>query len=186
MSYFLNTTCTTNTLMPTQGVAMIPHLRYLSYVLRHKWYVFRAGLSLSVPFWRLIAHDWTKFTPTEWTPYVRHFYGPKALPRDTGQGYMHERGKDMTFDKAWEHHWLHNPHHWQYWSAGGDGTWLQAMPETYAREMVADWIGAGMAQGKPDCEAWYAANAAKMVLHGDTRALVERLIGEAKLLRLIP
>ena len=61
-----------------------------------------------------------------------------------------------------------------------------AIPPRYAREMVADWIGAGLAQGKPDVAAWYAANAAKMVLHDDTRALVERLIAEAQQRRRVP
>jgi hypothetical protein len=165
---------------------MLAHLRYLSYMLRHKWHVFYAGYHLGVPIWRLLIHDWTKFTPAEWGPYVRHFYGPNATSQDTGQAFMHEPGNDLAFDTAWEHHWRHNPHHWQYWSAGGDGTQLMPMPETYAREMVADWIGAGRSQGQPDSAAWYAANAEKMVLHDDTRTLVERLIGEARLLKLIP
>jgi len=51
--------------------------------------------------------------------------------------------------------------------------------------MVADWYGAGMAQGKPDIEGWYDAHGDQMLLHPDTRVLVERVIGEAKLLRLI-
>jgi hypothetical protein len=165
---------------------MIPHLRYLSYLLRHKWHVFRAGVALGVPLWRLLIHDWTKFTPAEWGPYVQRFYGVRAKPRDTGRGYMHEPGEDPTFDQAWEHHWRHNPHHWQYWSAGGDGTWPQAIPETYAREMVADWIGAGLALREPDLQSWYSQHGQQMLLHDDTRALVEHLIGDAKRLRLIP
>jgi hypothetical protein len=43
--------------------------------------------------------------------------------------------------------------------------------------MVADWIGAGLAQGKPDVLGWYLANEHKMLLHSDTRASVERLLG---------
>ena len=43
---------------------MLPHLRYLSYVLRHKWYVLWAGLWLGVPLWRLLIHDWSKFSRT--------------------------------------------------------------------------------------------------------------------------
>jgi hypothetical protein len=80
---------------------MLAHLRYLAYVLRHKRYVLYAGWILRVPLWQLLVHDWTKFTPMEWGPYVRRFYGPKAKPRDTGQGYIHERGDDLAFDAAW-------------------------------------------------------------------------------------
>jgi hypothetical protein len=165
---------------------LLPHLRYAKYVLSHKWHVFRAGVALGVPLWQLLIHDWTKFTAAEWGPYVRHFYGPAAKPPDTGQGYMHERGDDLTFDTAWEHHWRHNPHHWQYWLARGDGTRPAPIPETYTREMVADWYGAGMAQGKPDVAAWYSQNGHRMLLHPVTRALVERLMNDAKQLKLIP
>ena len=160
---------------------MSPHLRYLVYILRHKWHVFRAGQQLGVPRWRLIMHDWTKFTPAEWGPYVRRFYG--------GRGSQWEKDADpQEFHMAWRHHWTRNPHHWEYWlpEPACDTAKTIPMPETYTREMVADWIGAGRAQGKPDVATWYAANAAKMVLHADTRALAERLIGEAQQHRLIP
>lgn len=62
---------------------MRAHLRYLRYVLLHKWYVARAGLALGVPhdtsalrwFWRMLVHDLSKFRPSEWRPYVASFYG---------------------------------------------------------------------------------------------------------------
>jgi hypothetical protein len=61
---------------------MRPHLRYLRYVLLHKLYVFRAGVAINGwrPWWvlRLLIHDWSKFRPSEWRPYVTHFYGPSA------------------------------------------------------------------------------------------------------------
>ena len=34
-----------------------------------------------VPLWQAIIHDWTKFLPCEWFPYVQRFYGA-APPRD--------------------------------------------------------------------------------------------------------
>lgn len=58
---------------------MKAHLRYLSYVLRHKWFVLLAGLRVRAPLWRLLIHDWSKFTPAEWGAYVATFYGhPKV------------------------------------------------------------------------------------------------------------
>ena len=54
---------------------MRAHLKYLSYVLRHKWFVLLAGLRVGAPLWRLLVHDWTKFLPCEWGPYVEKFYG---------------------------------------------------------------------------------------------------------------
>jgi hypothetical protein len=152
---------------------MRAHLHYLSYVLRHKWYVAVAGWTLGVPLWRLVIHDWTKFTPAEWGPYVRRFFPAGQI------------AEPAAFEPAWEHHWTCNPHHWQYWTRGRPGAPV-FMPDTYAREMVADWIGAGRAQGKPDTAAWYTAHHKRIVLVPETRALVERLLGEAQLRRLIP
>ncbi|MEO7909410.1 MAG: DUF5662 family protein [Roseiflexaceae bacterium] len=160
---------------------MLPHLRYLAYVLRHKWHVFVACRGLHVPLWQAIIHDWTKFLPCEWFPYVQRFYGAATLQRDH---------KSDAFDRAWNHHQKSNRHHWQYWAlvTERDAARVRALaiPPRYAREMVADWIGAGRAQGKPDVAAWYAANAAKMVLHEHTRTLVEQLIGEAQRRGLVP
>ena len=52
------------------------------------------------------------------------------------------------------------------------------MPQDYVREMVADWTGAGLAQGHgDDVVPWYQANKDKMVLHPATRREVETLIG---------
>lgn len=61
------------------GEAVAKHWKYLKYVVRHKWYVFLACRQLGVPLWQSIIHDWTKFLPREWFPYVRYFYGmPKV------------------------------------------------------------------------------------------------------------
>jgi hypothetical protein len=39
------------------------HVRYLSYVVRHKWFVLLAGIKTGAPLWRLLIHDWSKFAP---------------------------------------------------------------------------------------------------------------------------
>lgn len=174
---------------------MSAHLRYLLYVLRHKYHVLVAGRRLGVPLWRLIVHDWSKFTRAEWGPYVRRFYGGG--------------GNDEEFRAAWLHHVQENPHHWEHWStwcrnkiAYGQPATLPAlkealpilggvfwgmdaeevedvvrpMPETYAREMVADWIGAGRAQGKDDLFRWWHEKRDRMILHPETRQKVNGLV----------
>ncbi len=163
---------------------MKSHLKYASYLLRHKWFVFWAALALDVPFWRALLHDWTKFTPAEWGPYVRRFYA--------GRGSQMDKSADPSeFHMAWRHHWTRNPHHWEYWLPEPialkqeDAQPLQ-MPETYVREMVADWVGAGMAQHKPDIYGWYTANAHRMLLHDETRRLVKHLLSEAQRKQLFP
>jgi hypothetical protein len=54
---------------------MRKHWLYLKYVVRHKWFVFVAGLRVGAPLWRLLIHDWSKFLPSEWRAYARFFYG---------------------------------------------------------------------------------------------------------------
>lgn len=51
------------------------------------------------------------------------------------------------------------------------------MPDKYVKEMLADWIGAGMAiHGKNDVKSWYKANKDNMILHPETRQWIEQHI----------
>lgn len=85
---------------------MKAHLNYLKYVLRHKWFVFQACLKLGVPLLIAIFHDWDKFLPDEWFPYVHTFYAPNGS----------KQYKESTaFAYAWMLHQHRNKHHWQYW-----------------------------------------------------------------------
>lgn len=216
---------------------MSKHFKYLRHITRHKWFVFCAGVKLKVPFWQLVFHDWHKFTPGEWFPYVNHFYGDGDKRKNTTY-YDAANTGDPAFDYAWLAHQHRGKHHWQHWTLTlDDGTrqpgqryWLEQaysdmheselaeyiddewqgkietnvninnpegirrigrlledanrpapkvlpMPEKYAREMVADWSGAGRALGHGnDVVPWYRKNKDKMQLHPDTRVLVEELV----------
>jgi hypothetical protein len=156
------------------------HFQYLKYVVRHKWFVARACLKMGVPLWRAIVHDWTKFTPSEWGPYVHQFFNPdgsRRTVRDKSGAYDPNQQPD-AFKFAWLHH-QRNKHHWQAWVSIGDFGNITAlpMPETYIREMVADWIGAGQAiSGETSPVPWYEANKEKKVLHLQTRLRTEELL----------
>lgn len=157
---------------------LMAHWRYLVYVLRHKWFVFVASLRLGVPLRRAILHDWSKFLPSEWFPYVYHFYGPNPVQRDE-TGYYHAAGVGGHFDRAWLLHQHRNDHHWQHWVLIQDEGPTRAleMPEVAIREMIADWVGAGMAQGRPNTLRWYQAHRHQMILAPNTRKRVEELLG---------
>jgi hypothetical protein len=196
---------------------MKPHWQYLRYVLRHKWYVFLACRQLGVPLIQSVIHDWSKFLPCEWFPYVRYFYGlPKVgdiidvrvidgfggpariieTRYSPGSRYKVQMVDNnpvepfwahdfevhgvveskQAFDRAWNHHQKANKHHWQYWVLSFDDGGVESleMPERYRTEMVADWVGAGLAiNGYVDVEGWYAKNRDKMKLHPATRRFVE-------------
>lgn len=167
---------------------MKAYLQYFKYVLVHKYFVFVAGLKTKAPIWLLLIHDWSKFLPDEFIPYAQYFYNKErqkveALDAIAEYGlaelapfgyYIKDR-----FNMAWLYHQRRNPHHWQYWylMQDNDPNFPLPMPEKYAREMVADWMGAGRAiTGKWETAAWYEKNKDKIFLHPDTRAFVESLL----------
>lgn len=191
---------------------MKAHFRYLSYVLRHKWFVLRAGLRVRAPLWRLLIHDWSKFTPAEWGPYVANFYGlapgdeafewyqrMKHAAQGSLEGFSHADNEALkkaeqalegfivdsrqaAYDRAWLHHQHVNAHHWQHWLLRMDDgpTVALEMPAPLVLEMVADWMGAGRAiTGRWDVREWYERNREIIVLHAETRRLVDALVEAA-------
>jgi len=158
---------------------MRKHWLYLKAVVRHKWFVFLACFDMGVPIWWAILHDWDKFTPAMWGPYVDYFYGSWRGP-NPDRNLKAPLEVYAPFERAWNGHQKLNKHHWQYWvRLGDDGTTLcLAMPDRHRREMVADWMGAGRAYVKgwnrAEPLAWYEQNKHKMQLHTDTLVWVER------------
>jgi hypothetical protein len=153
-------------------------MKYFWLTVKHKWFVFLAGLKFKVPIYLLIIHDWSKFTLKELPHYNRQFFGKADDP--------------LGFSKAWNHHQKINPHHWEYWvmisghNRGGfpDGSALP-MPEKYIREMLADWFGASRAyEGKfPTSLAdwnWFQKNFHKLNLHPETRVLILKILSTVK------
>jgi hypothetical protein len=162
------------------------HLNYLKYVLIHKWFVFIECCKLGIPL-KGIIHDLSKFTPSEWFPYVNYFYGnypewSKMSPAEKSL-YFGKTKEDIkkVFDLAWLYHQKRNRHHWQYWVLQKDDGRLVPlkMPLVYAKEMLADWIGAGLAiTGERDINIWYEHNKNKIRLHDETRNWIEATISE--------
>jgi hypothetical protein len=156
---------------------MIKYLKYLSYVLRHKWFVFIECCKMGIP-WLGIIHDWSKFLPSEFSPYAVHFYGKgKSIKegRDSTGYYKPTNTGDQAFDFAWLLHQKRNKHHWQWWILPEDegGVVIFEIPISYRKEMLCDWRGAGRAQGTPDTVKWYDRNKGKMILAEDTRRWIE-------------
>ena len=152
-------------------------MKYFWLAIRHKWFVFVAGLKLDVPLWRLITHDLSKFLPCELPHYQRQFFGKKDDP----EGFI----------RCWIHHQNHNDHHWEYWIPRTGHNRCEPpypdyspvpMPESAVREMIADWMGAGRAyEGKwptPEKWEWLDKNLdrIKKRLHQETVSLVDEII----------
>jgi len=167
---------------------MKKNLKYLFYLLRHKWYVMNECFKARL-IWRGLLHDLSKFLPSEFIPYSNYFYGNNNdihrgrnitgyyKPTDTG---------DKAFDFAWLLHQKRNRHHWQWWILPEDegGIKLLEIEEPYRTEMLCDWIGAAKAQGKFSPEddylyktrQWWNTNNHKMQLHPNTRKYFEDLL----------
>lgn len=131
------------------------HLKYLKYLLRHKWYVFVECCKLGIV-WRGITHDLSKFRPSEWFPYAAHFHGEHQGLED-----------DEAFDRAWKLHIKRNDHHWNHWEHA-----KYRMPPECVLEMLADWRGMAKTLGKPSIGPWYAANRGRIKLHVTTRYML--------------
>jgi len=151
------------------------HLKYASYVFRHKWFVFQEARKLGVTR-QGITHDLSKFLPDEWFPYVETFYGDGRKPKEAVKA---------AFNMAWLRHIHRNPHHWQHFllqEDEGDALTLD-MPEAYIREMVADWKGAGKAQGHgDDVRDWFDKNHHKHRMSHRTRWILYGLLERYDLL----
>jgi len=165
-------------------------IKYLAYLLKHKWYVmiecFKAGLILQG-----LTHDLSKFTREEFIPYSNFFYGKTS--------YLYKKAKkkngyckpfitgDQEFDDAWLIHCKRNKHHWQWWVFPDEQGIVRAIPidKKYLTEMLCDWVAAGKAQGHcspqndpyQNVREWYKCNKNKIQLAPNTREEIEKRIG---------
>jgi len=156
--------------MDLRGGGIKRHIAYLKYVMRHKWFVFRASIKIKSSLWLAIVHDWSKFKPSEWIPYANTFYEP-----DGSNQYK----QTPEFAQAWNKHQKSNKHHWQFWMLTWDRgeTIALPMPQKYVLEMIADWMGAGKAiTGKWEIREWYYKNKDKIILESSTRDVIEKII----------
>ena len=157
--------------------------KYLKYVIRHKWFVFRECLKIGL-IWRGITHDLSKFKPSEFIPYARYFYGkyPKYGKLSNGDHIYYLKGLfqediDRRFDKAWLYHIHRNKHHWQFWLLQEDDGPLKniPIPMKYLKEMLCDWKGAGQAEaGEDNTPSWYLKNKQNINLNQINRKWIER------------
>lgn len=108
------------------------------------------------------THDRSKFSAEEFEPYRKNFYPINDEEK--------ENNKD-AFEEAWVHHYMNNPHHWNYWSVTGRE---DEMPFTFVVEMVCDWQAMGYKFGNTP-EEFYEKNKDKIVLGKKQKLWLEEL-----------
>lgn len=160
------------------------YVKYLRYLLRHKWFVFVECVKRG-QFWRGLLHDISKFLPDEFIPYARYFYGEyKSVTEMSSFMFLHSTSKEEVeykFNEAWLTHIHRNKHHWQHWVLINDSDEPKInplpIPEKHIIEMVCDWTGAGMAiHGKDDTVEWYRANHGNQMVEKNSREFVDYLV----------
>ena len=82
---------------------------------------------------RVLDHDESKYDKIEFEAYRKEYYPIDAQER---------RLNKLAFDKAWEHHWKTNDHHWQHRQDWPDEE-LDINTKLACIENVLDWLAMG-------------------------------------------
>ena len=133
-------------------------LKYLLYVLEHKWNVFKVAVSKGM-FIHAFTHDLSKLSGSEFLPYAKYFYKNKI-------NHKHE------FEMAWRHHYYNNPHHWQYWLSRDEKKEPAEIPYKYIKQMVVDWEAMSLKFGDT-AKDYYLKNKNDIKLTNSTRIILE-------------
>lgn len=156
------------------------YLAWFKYLTKHRWYVmlecFKKGIYL-----RGLLHDIDKYLPYQFIPYANYHFnsdGSRINRRDSTGHYDAFESGDTEFEMSIYLHWRRSKHHWESWVIPHNDSKYKVFPMdmTTIKEMICDWKGAGKANGTPDIIKWYKANKEKLILHPDTREIVENLL----------
>ena len=145
--------------------------KYFCYVVEHKWNVliecFKSG-----QFLHGIAHDLSKFLPSEFIPYARFFHDT-----DRTKTYKKSDENNENFQKGWCYHQKRNKHHWNYWVSvtRKDEIVAVPMPRKYIKQMIADWNGMSRKFGGLTKD-YYLKNKGQMILHSETIKIIENML----------
>ncbi len=154
------------------------YIAHAKYTIQHKIFVFKACMMLGVPLMSAILHDWDKFIPWKFHAYAMQFFEKDG-----------SRKKDFVpredFREAVEHHHKINRHHWQHWAKYKPG---KIMPPDDLKEMVADWIGAGLAKEQPMVLEWFESQieSGEMIMPEFTKKICRFWLKQAKMKGMIP
>jgi len=163
---------------------MKKYFNYLKYILEHKKNVFIECWKERLYF-HAFTHDISKLLPCEFMPYAEWFYGYHGvkLEKDYNQEQLNNGMSNLSrnylecknnFNKAWEHHFKNNPHHWNYW-IDNNGIALD-IPIKHIDQMICDWKGMSRKFGDTP-QSFYKNNRHKMNLSIKTRCNVEFILG---------
>lgn len=103
------------------------------------------------------SHDASKYSEEEFEPYRQYFYPENDK----------EKNREI-FDKAWQHHYGTNKHHWEHWNG-------EKIPLVYILELLCDWKAMSLKFGDTPLD-YYNKNKGKMKIHPETKQTLEKWI----------
>ena len=145
---------------------------FKKFLRKHIACVQEAGRKLGVPQEQLDNHDLSKWSAEEFPAYAKRFCG-NSIPNE--------------FAMARLHHYHLNPHHWQHFifpdGYTPKGSNLEngvvQMPENYALEMVADWMGETKVRTNSwDMTDWLKVNMFSIRVHSTTAEFLYQVLDE--------
>ena len=114
---------------------IINGIKHFARITKHKYYVFYYCRKFGL-IWQGLAHDMSKYSPTEFFESVRYY--------DDSKSPIVVCKEHNGYSNAWFHHKGRNKHHYEYWLDSIDnGGNLVKMPLCYAIELVCDYLAAG-------------------------------------------
>lgn len=142
----------------------------------HKYYVGKYCFKMGM-YWQGITHDLSKFSPIEFFESAKYYQGNRS-PIDACK-------EENGISYGWQHHKGRNPHHYEYFVDNLDlGGKPLIMPKKYAKELIADYLGAGHAyMGKnftylKEFEWWKQKKANPLMMHPVMKATITSVFSE--------
>lgn len=126
---------------------------------------------MGLPLTQALAHDLSKYRPSEFGPYSEWFNGPKGLKG------AHDDETHKKWRKAVELHYSRNPHHWRK-----QGLTPEQVPMKYKEESVADWYSVGKTNRPkhtdyPTFKQWYTQRQEKLPIDKATKNEISTQLG---------
>lgn len=156
---------------------------YFTYLLKHKYHVFKACCKLGIPL-RGLVHDLSKFNPFEFFCCASYFYANwKNKVVHVPHHPQRNIAPNKKYDFLWVKHKNKTKHHWQYWVSINDKgeVFSLPMPYKYVKEMVCDWYSANRVQQNTiDIHSWFELHKDVLYLDKQTKHYIYRVLSELK------
>ncbi len=133
--------------------------KYLAYLIRHKYNVYKGGRVLGEDRLTLLKHDWSKFKPSIWVPYRDHFY--KDLQPQTYEDFR-KAVKAHATAEAHHDYKYNNPTSTIVPNAENYADWWSTSKESYNSKF-------------PDIKTWMSNNKIKYLEKTSERSEFKKL-----------